>query len=86
MADIKGLLEAYAKEISEGIMKTDFDAMAKIVDVLLDAKERKATIFTAGNGGSAATASHICNDLLKGYRDCKRKRNGGNRFFRKRWR
>lgn len=70
MADIKGLLEAYAKEVSEGIMKTDFDSMAKIVDVLLDAKERMATIFTAGNGGSAATASHICNDLLKGCNVC----------------
>lgn len=70
MSNAKEMLKAYAKEISEGIMKTDFDSMAKIIDVLLDAKERKATIFTAGNGGSAATASHICNDLLKGCNVC----------------
>ena len=33
------------------------------VNTLLDARERGATVFFIGNGGSAATASHFANDL-----------------------
>jgi D-sedoheptulose 7-phosphate isomerase len=36
----------------------------RLVRVKTDGK----TVYTAGNGGSAATASHMCNDLLKGCR------------------
>lgn len=32
---------------------------------LLNARERKATLFFAGNGGSAAIASHFATDFLK---------------------
>lgn len=37
-----------------------------VVDVLLSARAVGSTIFTLGNGGSAATASHFACDLAKG--------------------
>ncbi len=38
----------------------------RLQDVLFDAWRTGRTIFIAGNGGSAATASHFANDLNKG--------------------
>ncbi len=67
---MQSMLERYGKEISAGILRSDFGALARIAEVLLAAKKRNAVIFTAGNGGSASTASHICNDLLKGCNVC----------------
>lgn len=60
--------KTYAQEVCDALMKTDFDMMRKIAEVLLAAKEKGKMIFTAGNGGSASTASHIINDLTKGCR------------------
>jgi D-sedoheptulose 7-phosphate isomerase len=40
----------------------------RIVDRLRVARDTGATVFTAGNGGSAATASHWVNDLGKATR------------------
>ena len=61
-------LRDYFADCTERIMKTDFETLEKIADTLVQAKERDAQVFTAGNGGSAATASHFCNDLAKGCR------------------
>lgn len=69
---LKNSLRQYASEICDGIEKTDFSALSEIVDVLLEAKRSGTKIFTIGNGGSSATASHICNDLLKGCSCCGR--------------
>jgi D-sedoheptulose 7-phosphate isomerase len=44
----------------------DVDAVQAIVRRLQDARDSRATIYLAGNGGSAATASHWANDLGKG--------------------
>src|SRR5690349_6118425 len=40
-------------------------AVQRIVDIFRDARERGSFIYIAGNGGSAATASHWVNDLGK---------------------
>ena len=61
-------LRDYTDDLVQRMARTDFDALANIALAMVEAKERGATIFTAGNGGSAATASHICNDLAKGCR------------------
>ena len=58
----------YAKEACECLMKTDFALLERIGDVIADTKRTGKRIFTAGNGGSAATASHMANDLTKGCR------------------
>ena len=58
----------YAREVSEALLETDFDMLGAIADEILHSKDSDRVIFTAGNGGSAATASHMINDLMKGCR------------------
>jgi phosphoheptose isomerase/phosphoglycolate phosphatase-like HAD superfamily hydrolase len=60
--------ELYAKETSNALLKTDFKILEQIADKILLCKMHNRTIFTVGNGGSAATASHMINDLMKGCR------------------
>ena len=38
------------------------------MNAILDAYNRKGTIYICGNGGSASTASHFQNDFNKGIR------------------
>ena len=66
--DLRLDLEAYASDTSARLMRTDFGKLAEIGDVLLKAKQEGRTVFLIGNGGSAATASHVTNDLVKGCR------------------
>jgi D-sedoheptulose 7-phosphate isomerase len=48
--------------VAEAISHHEIDA---IIQLLHEAWERDATIFTAGNGGSASTATHLAADLNK---------------------
>jgi len=66
--DIKKQLYDYAVDVAQRAVNSDFDTLASIVQRLAEAKTDGKTIYTAGNGGSASTASHLCNDLLKGCR------------------
>jgi D-sedoheptulose 7-phosphate isomerase len=43
----------------------DPDAIEAAVRVLRQARDAEATVYIAGNGGSAATAAHLANDLGK---------------------
>lgn len=54
---------AYLAEVLQGIEVGDIERFTK---TLLDARERGATVFFIGNGGSAATASHFANDISIG--------------------
>ncbi|MDX9916519.1 MAG: SIS domain-containing protein [Gudongella sp.] len=58
----------YSKEVSEALNKTDFDILKSIADEVVKRKIDDRMIFTAGNGGSSATSSHLINDLIKGCR------------------
>ncbi len=53
----------YLKQVLDGI---DPAAVKQFIETLLNARERGATVFFIGNGGSAATASHFANDLSIG--------------------
>jgi D-sedoheptulose 7-phosphate isomerase len=53
----------YLGEVLRGI---DSEAVARLVQTLLDARERGAMVYFIGNGGSAATSSHFANDLAIG--------------------
>ena len=46
----------------------DLDSVERLVERLRLARRQRATVFVAGNGGSAATASHWVNDLCKATR------------------
>jgi len=65
---MKEYLSNYSTEIAEKLLKTDFELLEKIIQRLIETKGKGGTIFTAGNGGSAATASHMANDFTKGCR------------------
>ena len=66
--DIKTQLLEYTIDVAQRLVTSDFDTLALIVQRIVQAKTNGKTIYTAGNGGSASTASHLCNDLLKGCR------------------
>jgi len=60
-------LKNYVTDCATKVQQTDFDILAKIAEAIISCKGKKR-IFTAGNGGSSATASHMVNDLVKGCR------------------
>ena len=66
--DLRMALEAYASDTSARLMRTDFGRLAEIGGLLLKVKAEGRTVFLIGNGGSAATASHVTNDLVEGCR------------------
>lgn len=55
----------YFLSVARTLKKIDLTTLEKIITRLEQAKEEKAIVFLLGNGGSAATASHAANDLLK---------------------
>ena len=53
-----------------GVLRSiDVTAVARAIDLLLNVRARGGVIYTAGNGGSAATASHLALDLQKAARN-----------------
>jgi D-sedoheptulose 7-phosphate isomerase len=62
------LLVTYLDALYKVLDAIDVDAVERLVERLRLAREQRATVFVAGNGGSAATASHWVNDLCKATR------------------
>jgi D-sedoheptulose 7-phosphate isomerase len=56
----------YLEEVQAVLAALPLAAIREVADVLLSANYVGSTIFTLGNGGSAATASHFACDLAKG--------------------
>jgi D-sedoheptulose 7-phosphate isomerase len=61
-ADIK----AYTVLETEVLGRLNANEINKFLNALDEARVRGATVYTMGNGGSAATASHFANDFNKG--------------------
>jgi D-sedoheptulose 7-phosphate isomerase len=59
-------IERYFQTLAQLIPQLPYEAMDRIVAIILQAAENGRTIFVFGNGGGAATASHIACDLNKG--------------------
>jgi D-sedoheptulose 7-phosphate isomerase len=57
---------AYIKYLQSILGSLDTAEISRFIGTLLAARDRGATIFFIGNGGSAATASHFANDLAIG--------------------
>ena len=53
----------YCDYVRKLISEVDIEAVKKVVDCLLKARENNQTIYFAGNGGSASTASHFAQDM-----------------------
>lgn len=61
-----GHVENYLTQLTSAIESVDSDDVTAWIDRLTRARDQGSTIFVAGNGGSAATASHFATDLGKG--------------------
>lgn len=59
-------IKNYIEKQSEAIKRTPYEDLEKLCNMFMDAREGDQNIFFAGNGGSAATASHFTNDMVKG--------------------
>lgn len=62
---MKNFLDSYKENLISLIQKVDNNIFASIIKEL-DKTENKSKIYIIGNGGSAATASHMANDLSAG--------------------
>ncbi len=58
-------VDTYLSELEKSARELSRDDMRKVCDALMLAWREERTIFILGNGGSAATASHMMNDLNK---------------------
>lgn len=56
----------YRDELVALLASLDLEAIERGLEVLRAARSDGATVFVAGNGGSAATASHMVTDLMFG--------------------
>jgi D-sedoheptulose 7-phosphate isomerase len=58
--------DAYMARLNGAYAACDWNAIAYFADALLRAWQERRQIFICGNGGSAANAVHLANDLLYG--------------------
>ena len=61
----RSVVTGYVASLTDYIGRLDVDALLRIVERLRIARDDGAQVFIAGNGGSAATATHWVNDLGK---------------------
>lgn len=59
-------IKRYFRELSELIPQLPYSAINSIVSIFLDAFAEHRTVYVFGNGGSAASASHMMCDINKG--------------------
>ncbi len=59
-------IQRYLHETIDTLNSLKQDDLTNLKDLLLETYDKGNTIYVFGNGGSGATASHFCGDLLKG--------------------
>ena len=55
----------YLDEVTQVASRLDRDAIGRLIDLLVDVRERGGRLFILGVGGSAGNASHAVNDFRK---------------------
>jgi D-sedoheptulose 7-phosphate isomerase len=63
--DVHGIALEHIDALQAVLSRVDLDAVERVVEQLRLARDNAGTVYVAGNGGSAATASHWVNDLGK---------------------
>lgn len=66
MESVVKSVDEYLNKVTETINSLSREEVAKFVELLLKTNETGGKIFIFGNGGSAATASHLSGDFVKG--------------------
>src|SRR5437762_3274560 len=64
-ASSQGTAAGYLTNLAELLPRVPAEALDQIVDLLLETRAAGRRVYLMGNGGSAATASHLACDLLK---------------------
>ena len=59
-------ISAYLSDMRATLSRLPLDKIERVVRLLREARAHKRRVFLFGNGGSAATASHLACDLAKG--------------------
>lgn len=59
-------VQGYFQALGQTIPRLPYQAIEQIISAIMQAADDGRTIFVFGNGGGAATASHIACDLSKG--------------------
>jgi D-sedoheptulose 7-phosphate isomerase len=62
------IMEDHATALGELLKSLDCTVLERVVEMLSAVRHAGGTIFVAGNGGSATTATHLANDLCKATR------------------
>ena len=60
------IIKTYLSEVGATLGELPVDITAQVIELIEMARAEGKRIFTFGNGGSAATASHFASDLSKG--------------------
>lgn len=68
------MIKDYLNQVVKAISDLPEDRVQDVVETLKTAYSTGRQVFLLGNGGSAATASHIACDLQKGLKECTGKR------------
>lgn len=63
--DTKRKIQEHFKFVADTLGMIDLDQVNHAVGILRDVKQKKGMVWVVGNGGSASTAEHFANDLLK---------------------
>ncbi len=58
-------IEQYLKEVEEMVRAIPRNGVRQVVEAIREARDSGRRVFIMGNGGSAATASHMACDLAK---------------------
>jgi len=64
--DAETFAQGYVRALTASLQSVDLGKVTSIIEILWKAYENDRQIFFLGNGGSAASASHIVTDLTKG--------------------
>ncbi len=65
MSHHRNFIARYLQETAEIALATSQEDLGRVIDVLFEAYLQGKTIYTCGNGGSAANASHLASDIAK---------------------
>jgi D-sedoheptulose 7-phosphate isomerase len=64
------LFSNYAEKLGDVLSQLDLSAILKLSQIIMDLRKKKGRVFICGNGGSAANAAHIVNDLVYAVAEC----------------
>ena len=65
MLSTADFVDTYLRQTAEIALATSREDLGRVIDVLYEAYRNDRTIYTCGNGGSAANASHLACDIAK---------------------